>query len=424
MSRSLRSARKSPTPLASFPLALLLLAVFALAGAPSALATPVTVNLRVEGSATTLYEGPITTSPETIETASSGGPHPCDYASNGPTGGFANEGAAAGTPTTALHDAAVASGLGFDAKWFGTGPSNGDPGDFFISKVGPDENGGPPTFPSWGYAVNYTTANVGGCQIALAPGTEVLWAYNYFNLAHLLVLSGPASVDAGVPFTVHVADGRTGDPIAGASIGTFADGAMSPLGSAPSTDASGNAMVVLPSAGTVALKASQPESVRSNAVGVCVHAGNDGTCGSSLIAKSPPSTSTPLGKSAAPAAALAARVLGIASGRVYSRRSAPRVLRGSVTLTAGGTLRQVRIRLRRRIGRRCLNFSGSRERFVRSPKCTSAAFFSVGDSQSFSYLLPSRLPAGRYTFDVDAIEASGNVTSLVGGVSHVVFRVK
>ena len=46
--------------------------------------------------------------------------------------------------------------------------------------------GGAPNFESWGYAVNYTTANVGGCQFALAPGNEVLWAYNYFNLPHLL----------------------------------------------------------------------------------------------------------------------------------------------------------------------------------------------------------------------------------------------
>lgn len=421
MSCRLRGARKPSTLLASLLLALVSLA---LAGIPAALAAPVTVDLRVEGASATLYEGPVTTAPETFETASSGGSHPCDYASNGPSGGFANEGAAAGTPTTALHDAAMSSGLAFDAEWFGSGVSNGNPGDFFVSKVGPDANGGAPTFPSWGYAVNYTTANVGGCQIALAPGTEVLWAYNYFNLAHLLVLSGPASAEAGVPFTVHVADGRTGEPIAGASIGTFASGDTTPLDSASPTDASGNTMVTVSSAGSLALKASQPESVRSNALGVCVHAGEDGTCGASAISKSLPGISTPPGKSSPAATSLIARVLDIANGRVYSRRSAPRVLRGIVDVAAAGTLRQVRIRLQRRAGRRCFNFSGARERFVRSPKCAAAGFFSVGDSQSFSYLLPSRLPAGRYSFDIDAVEATGNVTRLTGGVSHVVFRVK
>src|SRR5271166_2544080 len=35
----------------------------------TALATPITVDLRVEGSAKTVFEGPTTTSPETIETA-------------------------------------------------------------------------------------------------------------------------------------------------------------------------------------------------------------------------------------------------------------------------------------------------------------------------------------------------------------------
>jgi hypothetical protein len=76
------------------------------------------------------------------------------------------------------------------------------------------------------------------------------------------------------------------------------------------------------------------------------------------------------------------------------------------------------------VGRRCLNFDGRREQFVSSRKCAAARFFSVGDSESFSYLLPRRLPVGRYVYDIDAVEASGKVTRLVGGVSHVVFRVK
>jgi hypothetical protein len=389
-------------------------------------AAPVTVNLRVEGSASTLFEGPVATSPEMIETASSGGEHPCNYSSNGSSESeFANGGSPAGTPTTALHDAALDSGLAFDAEWFGNAAHSGEPGDFFVTRVGPDANGGPPTFPSWGFAVNYTTANVGGCQIALSPGTEVLWAYNYFNLAHLLALSGPASVNAGTPFTVHVADGRTGESIAGASIGTFAAGATSPLAGATTTDASGNATVRLPSPGSVELKATQPESVRSNALAVCVHAGEDGTCGTGGSTKSVVVIVSPGAKpNSSPATALSAHVIGIANGRVFPRGSAPRVLRGTVRVATGGTLRDVRIRLQRRVGRRCLNFSGAKERFVRSRKCAPATFFSVGDSESFSYLLPSRLPKGRYTFDVDAVEASGNTTSLVGGVSHVAFRVK
>ena len=219
---------------------------------------------------------------------------------------------------------------------------------------------------------------------------------------------------------------RSGEPIAGATIGTVANGVTTPLANSPSTDASGNATVVLPAVGTVALKATQPESVRSNAVDVCVHAGADGTCGTSR---------STTGGGAEPirslvvtpgvtAKALVARVLGVSNGRVYSRRSAPRVLAGVVTVAPGGTLRQVRIRLQRRVGRRCFDFSGVRERFVRSPRCRAASFFSVGSSESFSYLLPARLPAGRYVYDVDAIETTGRLTPLVDGISPVVFRVR
>jgi hypothetical protein len=390
----------------------------------AASAAPITVNVRIEGSVATLYEGPVATSGETFETLSSGGAHPCNYSSNGPPGGFADEGTPSGTPTTALHDAALASGLPFDAQWFGSGPSNGDPGDFFVTKVGTDENGGAPTFPSWGYAVNYTTAIVGGCQIALAPGSEVLWAYNYFNLTHLLDLAGPAIVGSGAPFTVHVVDGRTGEPITGASIGELASGVTTAIPSSPLTDASGNATISLPDAGTFTLKATQAESVRSQGLLVCVHSSNDGSCGTTVSSSDSSATPGAVSSNGPAATGLAASVVGIVNGHAYSRSTAPRVLKGSVKVAAGGTLRQVRIRIQRRVGRRCSNYSGARERFVRSPKCSPASFFSVGSSQSFSYLLPARLPAGRYAYDIEAVEASGNVTRLVGGVSHVVFRVK
>jgi hypothetical protein len=413
----LTSRRLSPA-LAGLLICLLALAISAAAAA----AAPITVNLRVEGSSTTLFEGPIVTSAETIETSSSGGPHPCDYASNGPSGGFENGGTASGTPTSALHDAAVANGLTFDAKWFGSGPSNGNPGDFFVSVVGSDANGGPPTFPSWGYAVSYTTASVGGCQIALAPGSEVLWAYNYFNLAHLLSLSGPSSVNAGTPFTVHVADGRTGEPIWGAAIGVLNAGTTTTIPSSPSTDANGNASITLTGARTLTLKATEPNSVRSSGLAVCVHAGNDGSCGTTVAGGSstPPTTKS----SSQAAGGVVAQILGLINGRVYSRRFAPRVLRGIVKVAPGGTLRQVRIRLHRRVGHRCFNFSGSRARFVRAARCAPAAFFSVGSAESFSYLLPARLARGRYAFDIQAVDGSGRVTALVGGVSHVAFRVK
>jgi hypothetical protein len=380
--------------------------------AASTAAAPVTVNLRVEGSTTTLFEGPIATAGETIETASSKGGHPCDYTQNGSSEGFENGGAPAGTPTTALHDAAGAAGLAFDAEWFGSKSESGNPGDFFVTRVGADANETSGSFASWGYAVNYLTAPVGGCQIALAPGSEVLWAYNYFNLAHRLRLTGPASANLGSPTTVKVIDGGTGEPLPGMVVGETAGGLTTPLPGA-TTNSAGEATITLTHLGTVTLKAEGANAVRSNGVPVCVHNGNDGTCATVVPPKSTPVVVLPD----------IARATGVLFGHIYSRRAAPRVLRGIVTVPPGGTLRDVRISLQRRAGKRCWVLSNARGRFVRS-RCGKASFFSVGDALSFSYLLPSRLAPGRYVYDVEAVDASGKLSSPSNGSSHVVFRVR
>jgi len=89
----------------------------------------------------------------------------------------------------------------------------------------------------------------------------------------------------------------------------------------------------------------------------------------------------------------------------------------------GASLRQVRISLVRKTGGRCFRFDGRRERFVRS-RCNIVSFFSVGGSESFSYLLPAALPPGRYVYDIETVNSAGEVTKPVAGISHVVFRVR
>jgi hypothetical protein len=351
--------------------------------------------------------------PPGISTASSAGAHPCDVKDNGKNAG---EGASAATPTSALYDGAAFAGLPFNASW------STEFNDFFVSQVGSDVNQEVSPFNSWGYAVNYTTANVGGCQFQLAPGSEVLWAYNYFNLVHLLSLSGPATVTAGVPFSVRVTDGQTGEPISQAAIGEDDRGVTTTIPSGPSTNANGEATIVLTRRGSVTLKATRTDSVRSNGLVACVHSVNDGSCGTTVAQESGVSTSTSNGQP--PAGSDVAEIVGIKSGHVYPRRAAPRVLRGAVKVPAGDTLRQTRIRLERRHDGHCFNFSGSRVSFVRARKCGTASFFSVGATESFSYLLPTRLPVGRYVYDMDAVENTGKITKLVSGVSHIVFRVK
>jgi hypothetical protein len=397
--------------------------LIALLASACAQAAPITVNLRVEGSTTTLYEGPVTTEARTIEAPeyiSKGmyGPtqlHPCDVNENGeyPAGSF---GASYGTPTSALYDAAQSLGLTFDAYW--DQPYK----DFFVNGIGSDET------EDWGYAVGYTTASVGGCQFQLAPGSEVLWSATFAAASHLLELSGPATANAGSPITLHVVDGQTGAPIAGAAIGEDVAGVTTTIPGSPLTNAEGNATVTLAHTGTVKLKATQPESVRSNAIGVCVHNGNDGTCGTQVVTYAcatsldVPSCGGPL-VVAPPQVADTAVAGGVKPGHVYSRRHAPRILSGVVKVPESGTLKDVRISLQRRAGKRCTVFSGTKETFVHA-RCGTTRFFSVGGTESFSYLLPASLPPGRYVYDIEAINDTGKPTKLVFGVSHVVFYVK
>jgi hypothetical protein len=376
-------------------------------------AAPIVVNLRVEGATKTLYEGPVSTeaisAPPGIETPSSKGSHPCDVKDNGENGGYGAPGA---TPTDALYDAALAQHLALDAKW--------ELNDFKIEQIGEDIANSANNGEYWGYSVDYTTAEVGGCQVRLAPGSEVLWAYNFFGLPHLLSLSGPASVNVGTPFTVHVTDGQTGQPIEGAQIGQFAGGVTTTSGSSPTTDKNGNATVMIAQTGTESFKATQPESVRSNGLTICAHNGNDGNCGTTSISDGSPEfihgpLPTPL-----PAVAHAGSVR---NGRHYPRRAAPRVLSGSVEVPAGDTLREVRLSLQRSNHGRCFALDGARAAFVHA-KCHAQRFFKVAATSSFSYLLPARLPAGRYVYAVEAVNNTGLVTAPTPGVSRVVFYVK
>jgi hypothetical protein len=51
-------------------------------------------------------------------------------------------------------------------------------------------------------------------------------------------------------------------------------------------------------------------------------------------------------------------------------------------------------------------------------------WFSVGAQASFSYLLPARLAAGEYTFDIGASDTSGDRTKLSRGSTRTVFYVR
>jgi hypothetical protein len=218
------------------------LAVLAVA-APAAAAAPVSVNLRVEGRSATIFDGSVTTDGHNITTPAGGGPHPCDGTNNGA------HPAPGPTPTAALDDGARLNGFDWDGNWFDGFQ------DFAVSRVAGESE---TSTQFWGLVVNYKFATTGGCQTRVNQGDEVLWVFDAFSKTHVLKLAGPNAATTGAPVTVTVTDGGDGSPQAGATVG----GAQ--------TAADGKATLSFPEAGVFRLKAERADSVRSNALTLCV----------------------------------------------------------------------------------------------------------------------------------------------------------
>jgi hypothetical protein len=359
-------------------------ALAVLATCVPALAAPVTVQLRVEGSASTLFEGPITTDGKQIDKGD--GPHPCDGTSASPPQ------PPGPTMTAALDDASIAAGFTWEATWFSFG-------DFFITNVG-----GNPGTPSafWGTVLNNEPTLVGGCQQQVRQGDDVLFALGDVYSQPLLKLSGPQAARAGDSVVFTVTDAKTGSPVRGASVAgrrTYADG---------------RARVPFESPGIRLLKADMPGAIRSSAFPVCVAAAAGGDCGLPTRLGSQGSSGAKDGR------APSARISGPRHRARYAR--GPRLLRGTASDDLSG-VRAVKLSLRRRVGRRCSQWSGRSERFVGN-SCRRSSFFDAGSGPNWSYLLPSRLPRGRYVLDVKAVDRAGNSRSrFVRGRTRVVFRV-
>ena len=329
-------------------------------------AAPVTVQLRVEGATTTLFEAPVTTDGKTI---AKDGAHRCDGTNNG-----ANT-TAGPTTITALDD-------GF-SDWDGT---FGDFGidDYYVTRVGPDAA---TSTASWGIARNFTPLGSGGCQVAVAAGDQVLFAYDFFGgppdyaARAFLRLTGPGVASVGVPVDVRIVNGRDGSPVAGASVAGATSGA------------DGVARVTFGTGGVQRIKAEKAGAVRSNALSIAVGAAAQAT------AQVPPRVVD----------RTAPRIALTSLRRNARYRRGPRILAGSVA-DDGGIL-QAYFRLRRTARGGCSWYSAKRERFSRPGSCRRARFNRVGDRGSFSYLLPERLPRGRYLLEVKALDRALNVST-------------
>ncbi|KRV48653.1 hypothetical protein AQ490_24275 [Wenjunlia vitaminophila] len=122
---------------------------------------PVTVNLTVQGPASTLFSGSLSTTGHDVTTAS-GGTHHCDG-----TNGGANTTPGA-TPTAALDDAAHTQGFTWDGTWYASFD------DYFVTSIA-SVPGGADAY--WNISVNGTPIPVGGCQFRLNSGDKVAFTW-------------------------------------------------------------------------------------------------------------------------------------------------------------------------------------------------------------------------------------------------------
>jgi hypothetical protein len=226
----------------------LALLVGAAALAPAAAhAKPVTVNVRVEGIRTTLFEGKVTTDAHPVDSGDGSGAHKCDGTNGGanPTPGPTLLGAF----DTAVHRA----GLTWQGDYFA------DFEDFGIDRVGPDSSD-TKNNRYWGQVLNFKDTQVGGCQQRIVGGDQVLVAFDSFGHPKLR-LTAPKQATVGRPVVLTVVDGETGKPFAGALVRDKFTGPQ------------GHVKVTFSKAGVRRFKARAKGAIRSNQARVQVHAG-------------------------------------------------------------------------------------------------------------------------------------------------------
>lgn len=302
----------------------------------------------------------------------------------------------------------------------------------------PFEEGAPANY-YWSFWHDNAFAEVGVCEAELQNGDQVLFVPSCYgehcppSPTQLLSVEAPSAAEAGAATTVTVraipAAGGNPAPVAGVSVSAAPAPGTTGGGSVGSvvTDAEGHATLTFASAGSYILRAAgtgEPRPIPGE-VGICVHRGDDGTCGTPTPSSGP--SIQPVGK--APAVLpytgpypLVGRFTDVGNGHFYSAAGAPRLLSGEVVAHASVT--SISLELHRSYRGRCWAYDGARERLQRA-RCGHGRFFKVASGgERFSYLLPARLPAGRYVLDVSATDAVGNHAPLDRGSSRVVFYVE
>lgn len=380
------------------------IALAAFGGAAAAQAStgePATVSVRVEGESQTLLpESTVTTT--TTPVVKNGNP------SDSCPG------------TSALGALQLATGGDWEGKWEASFHQ------YVVESIlGESHRFGGGSF--WAFYLDHKYSSQGACAAELAAGEPVLFAAlpesDSEHPPATLGILAPAEAQVGEAVTVAVSSyaAETGDasPADGATVSYEATGSAS-------TDEQGHATLSFSSTGVQQLLVQAAGAVRTEA-SVCVHApgascsgdGTPGTPGSGTTPRGGVAGYTNTGKPSGPDA-ITATLSSIRNRHVYRRGHGPRVLAGEVH--ASLPVASVSLLLRRSYRGRCWAFDGAAASFRRA-RCGHAGFFKVASGPSFSYLLPERLPAGRYVLEIQASDVAGNRSKLVRGSTEVSFDV-
>jgi hypothetical protein len=377
-----------------------LLVVGLLTAGPAVAAGPATVTVRVEGSSQTLVpRTTLTTLARQVNKDGTAG-HDC-------------------TGTSAFGAVDQAAGGDIGAHWDTSFKYQLDR----VKSETLDSSGASGKY--WAFWINDKFASEGLCQTELQNGDSVLlypdcYGTGCVNPSPLRLSGVPATAKPGETVNVKV------ETLAFDGTASPAQGATVTAGSRTSTTgADGTAPITYAGGGPVNVQATKPDTVRSATEQTCVTTGSDGNCGTN-VPPPPPGPCTTNGHdglcgtadTTAPKATIAIR-----NHKHFSRRHAPRTLRGTVSSDPSG-IKDVRLRLKRKDGRSCTAYSGRREAWVKRSCWRNAKWFSIGDREQWSYLLPSRLKKGSYTLDVHAYDKAGNHSSLHRGTSRIEFTVR
>ena len=312
----------------------------------AASAAPVTVNLRVEGTGATVYEGAVTTDGKRSRRPT-GGAHMCD----GTNGGRRTPRAARRPPRSTTRRSQTASpGTGADSSSSTTSSSSGSARTARSALrhgqlLGPHREPGSRRCRRLPEPVN--------------DGDEVLLDVARRQQAELSSSPRPRRRRRASAFDVGVQQ-YGGDGVLAPAAGASVAGQL--------TGGDGHATVTFASAGVQHLKATRGDAVRSNDADVCVYVPGSGDCRHGQRAQ----------RSTTGHRAPSITLGGPRDGASYKR--GPRVLKGTAQR------RQVAVpgllsRLRRRLARRRASWFSAKSassRSVDSRNCDSARFLRIG----------------------------------------------